>query len=672
MARVKGILNKRTGAGIVTAAVVICMLTACGFGSGKVSDTTGTPEVSGGAAAREQTGLAPDSILNFHEDRGFARLQSDMESGDIPVECNVLYDSMGSRPDVTVKDPEVIRDIYERLCAVTVGEKTSDSVTDAYHHVTFRLRNDSYVSCYFEGENLFCWGKDNYSVSGSGPLWSYVRQLQETAMRESGQTLAAGDGAAQNTSPNAGSDSGSSAKKQETSTEKTVKDQGQTAGTGRTADYTLAGGAPADLEEPEAAGSPQSGNDAQDNARLSGGNPTGGQQVPVSADGIQISGQETGDTELPAPDAGTEITAGESDTRSPETDEGAGAPAQEPGASGEGTEAAGQEPGASGEGTEAAGQEPGASGEGTETAVQEETAGAGGQGGSTGTEDPAEPAESTDPGQTAAEGETTDPQARTQPAVKGSPDAAYTDIVRAYAAVKAQDPQKFLEDFENGRYTADAAEAASGDTSGNGTGTAVDPRINYELFRTYFTNPDGNSIYYGLRDYNADGVQELVILMGPAGSPQVWAVYTYDGTKAVSLFTGRYALAERNNLFVLPDGRFMIHGSGGATAGRDVICRIAAGGTGLEVIAEYTYDEQANGSMDHISDTETLTDEAFREKYYGQQSTPEEGVSTQNAAEDSTVTTAPAQAEPDPVVYEEYEVHKERHELEEEVELKKY
>lgn len=147
-------------------------------------------------------------------------------------------------------------------------------------------------------------------------------------------------------------------------------------------------------------------------------------------------------------------------------------------------------------------------------------------------------------------------------------------------------------------------------------GSAVDPRINYEMFREYFANPEESDVFYGLRDYNGDGTPELVIALGTAQFKHIWAGYTFDGQKAVPLFTGKNSLGYRVDLYTLSDGSFMIHGSGGATAGRDTIARIAAGGTGLEILAEYEYDEQTNGTMDHIGAAETLSDEDFQERYW--------------------------------------------------------
>ena len=193
------ILNEKRKKGIrllAASAVVVCMLTACGFGKGKESaqDNKAAQEQTAAENGTPSTGseIAENSIVNFKNDKAYARLKSDMEKGDTPIECNVLFDVGGARPDVTVTDEAKIKEIYDQLAKITVGEKSTRSVTDSYHHITFRLRNDTYVSFYFEGEDLFCWEKDNYAVSGGSALWYTVRGLQDTAMEEAAKTASAG------------------------------------------------------------------------------------------------------------------------------------------------------------------------------------------------------------------------------------------------------------------------------------------------------------------------------------------------------------------------------------------------------------------------------------------------------------------------------------------------
>ena len=185
--------KRKNGKILITAALTVCMLTACGFGgkgSSKEPASTQNQTVTQqggsqqGGSQKSEPAVSENSIVNFQNEKGFVKLREDMKNGDIPIECNVLYDEEGSRPDVTVTDQETIRNIYGQLADITVGDKTDMSVTDSYHHITFRLRNDTYVSFYFEGEDIFCCGEDNYTVSGSRNLWNTVRQLQDVAIRE--------------------------------------------------------------------------------------------------------------------------------------------------------------------------------------------------------------------------------------------------------------------------------------------------------------------------------------------------------------------------------------------------------------------------------------------------------------------------------------------------------
>jgi len=122
------------------------------------------------------------SILWFRDDEGAKKLMEDMSAGKIPQECNVLYDEMGSRPDVTVTDAETITDLYNRLSLMSVGEKSDMSITDSYHHIRFTLQDGTTVSWNFEGRDLLTVGNENYEVKDEGNLWFAVRQLQEKAM----------------------------------------------------------------------------------------------------------------------------------------------------------------------------------------------------------------------------------------------------------------------------------------------------------------------------------------------------------------------------------------------------------------------------------------------------------------------------------------------------------
>ena len=210
---------------------------------------------------------------------------------------------------------------------------------------------------------------------------------------------------------------------------------------------------------------------------------------------------------------------------------------------------------------------------------------------------------------------------------------AYTDIIHAYADLLTQDKDTFRTAYDQGAYR----------DGGDASGQEVKDWINYELILDCFTDEDGADLLYGLRDYNEDGTPELVIVLAHGDEfKQVREIYSFDGKRAVRLFTGPVTLAYRVDLYLLPDNTFRVHGSGGAAAGGEVICAIAKGGTGLEILEEYVYDEALYGSMDHISLTgETLTMEAFDEKY-GDTSNPAKGIELKAVSKDAQVTDAPA------------------------------
>lgn len=155
-------------------------------------------------------------------------------------------------------------------------------------------------------------------------------------------------------------------------------------------------------------------------------------------------------------------------------------------------------------------------------------------------------------------------------------------------------------------------------------------------------------MFYGFRDYNGDGVQELVIALGNDDYRSVWTVYTFDGKNAVELFKDHFGLDYRVTLSVLEDKTFLIRASGGASAGRVTICRINKALNGLEMIAEYEYDEQKNGNTDLISTgaaegsqssedggnenseeklPQRMTQDEYNERYSKKASSAEEGIS---------------------------------------------
>ena len=174
---------------------------------------------------------------------------------------------------------------------------------------------------------------------------------------------------------------------------------------------------------------------------------------------------------------------------------------------------------------------------------------------------------------------------------QSDPEAVYDTVLENYRSVLSGDPQTFFDEAD--------------ETTVKGT--------NYEMDMMYFRFHQ--DAFCARHDYNGDGINELVIALGDSTFKQVWAIYGTDGEKAIDLFADD-PLTDRNNLYILPDGIFMVHGSGGATVGSYSLYSLKADGTGLEFIDKYEYDKEANGSMDHIGSTETLTSEEFKARYW--------------------------------------------------------
>ena len=137
------------------------------------SDTTGTTSSTGSTTGSES------QMLLFQDDGKGAQLIKDMEAGRTPVSCNVLYDQMGARPDITVTDPATITRIYELVKSINVMGESGMGITDSYHHVIFELQDGTKVGFSFEGEGNLAKGGKNYYVMGDAALWSYVRRLQD-------------------------------------------------------------------------------------------------------------------------------------------------------------------------------------------------------------------------------------------------------------------------------------------------------------------------------------------------------------------------------------------------------------------------------------------------------------------------------------------------------------
>lgn len=635
--------KRKNGKILITAALTVCMLTACGFGgkgSSKEPASTQNQTVtqqSGsqqGGSQKSEPAVSENSIVNFQNEKGFVKLREDMKNGDIPIECNVLYDEEGSRPDVTVTDQETIRNIYGQLADITVGDKTDMSVTDSYHHITFRLRNDTYVSFYFEGEDIFCCGEDNYTVSGSRNLWNTVRQLQDVAMREKqNQTQTADQSQSQQsgTSKTGGTKEGTkdgtkaenSSDKDSTKENRVTGDisdetkEGKDVSTSGTGQITGVGKAAPEEAQTAGTGTGVSGENDGHSATGDGG-----------SSGSYAGLQENKGTDIASetpPEGETDQHSGISGQKNTETDSNTGTSSDTDTQTG--SEPAGPtDKAGTADTTEVAG-----------TAGIADTAEAAGTAGTAGIAGTADTAATAAPAQELAD-----------PALNPAMEAAYTEIVRAYAKVLKVDRETFMELFSQGYYSPQAPDAGTTPDAepvpDASQAPAYDERINYEMFLDMYTDAVPGEVMYGLHDYNADGVQELVIAVGDGERKTVRAMYTFDGSKAVSLFTGDLTPAYRVDIFLQPDSTFLVHASGGAMSGGDTICRIADDRSGLKIIAEYEYDAVKYGNMDRHSKTGEVIKEEDYNGEYGTMDTPDKGVSFTPVNEEAQVT-LPAAAE---------------------------
>lgn len=621
--------KKKQSRFLVTAAVLACMLTACSFGRGKESPSQSSQQAQ--AVSQTQNSglqasgsvLPEDSILNFQKDKEFARLQSDMKNGDIPIECNVLYDEDGARPDVTVTDKDTIREIYDQLADITVGDKSSEKVTGSYHHITFRLRNDTYVTFNFEGEKLFCWGVDNYTVTGGNNLWNSVRRLQMAEMNSQDQAKQTAGNTTQTEQASASKTTASSAKNSDKNSTKESEKSEKTGLTGKNAPKAENG---VEITADQSGSSSASEDKAKSENGLAGeasktSKEAASKGVEPAKDAAQKTETDKKASETPSGNAQKPAQTQPSDAKETQPADPAGNSDNAAKDSGTVLPDAGADTGDSAKAAE-----------GADTGKTAKPAESAGTSTSAQTEPAAEPSDSSTAstaGTAQAAEETADPGL--DPAIA----EAYTDIVRAYAKVFSIDKEKFMEAFSEGLYSKEAPNS--------GLAADFDERINYDLYLDLYTGSLEGDAAYGLHDYNKDGIQELVIAVVDGDYKTLRAMYTFDGKKAVSLFTGSINPAYRVDVFSLPDEEFLVHSSGGAASGGDTICRIAEDASGMKIIAEYEYDATKTGNLDHISKTgEVLTEEEFYDKY-SETSNPADGLTYEKVSEDAVVSLQPAE-----------------------------
>ena len=641
---------KRCAASVAAAVVAAGLISGCGLlrdiGKPSADSGTGTTPQSGQEREEKQerassirASIPEDSILFFENDPGLARLLADMETGEIPVECDILYDEEGARPEVAVKDPGMIRELFDRLSRVTVGSRNGMSVTDAWHYMSFRLRNDTNVVCFFNGEGLLLRGQDTYTISGAGPLFTYIRKLQDDAVamekaRASQQGAEASSGSDKSS---AGSSKKSAAKKESSKEDESREKSSDKESSGN---HTAGGTAAQDRDgqtlsviqypsvpldpwsedrneaQAEAGGKAETEKQAADQETKpqqedtsSGARESRPQQTDGQAEDQEIpSGQsDTRQGTIPADPAETGKTA---ESESPAAAREEGTTASTASTASAASETADKASTASAAADKASTASAAADKASTASAAADKSSTASTAADKASTASAAAESAGTAAAAVPAEGDRA-----------AAADRAYIMIEGAYAKYLSMEREEFLGKYENG--TLGKAEDAS-------EFGEMEKLLNYDVLRDYFAEPENNGIYSARHDYDGDSTPELVIAIGYAEYRQIRAVYTFDGSRAVSLFQGEHALGERTALYTLPDRTFLYHASGGAAAGGDMICRIAEGGTGLEVLAEYEYDEQKNGTTDHIGREETLTDEQFREKYQSKAKKAEDGLDFRN------------------------------------------
>ena len=122
-------------------------------------------------------GIPADSILFYNDDEGSAELIQYFAEGNVPEEANILYDQMGSNPDITITDADTIKELFDRLSKVEVVRETNESITDCYHHVQFKLADDHYIYYSFEGSEIWCCGTKRCSINDNANLFGYMEDL---------------------------------------------------------------------------------------------------------------------------------------------------------------------------------------------------------------------------------------------------------------------------------------------------------------------------------------------------------------------------------------------------------------------------------------------------------------------------------------------------------------
>lgn len=114
-------------------------------------------------------------ILVFDKSDGARQLIKAFDEGSIES-IEVLYDEGGGNAPYQTTDQDEIRTVYKALKNITVTGKSDMSVTDAYHYVAFKFKDGGSYGYRFESTEFLCLGDSNYTISGSGDFFTFLRE----------------------------------------------------------------------------------------------------------------------------------------------------------------------------------------------------------------------------------------------------------------------------------------------------------------------------------------------------------------------------------------------------------------------------------------------------------------------------------------------------------------
>ena len=123
------------------------------------------------------------------------------------------------------------------------------------------------------------------------------------------------------------------------------------------------------------------------------------------------------------------------------------------------------------------------------------------------------------------------------------------------------------------------------------------------------------NLYYGYKDFDGNGVPELVIAVGADDYRQPVAIYAFDGQKMVYLCSEQ-PLGERCFLSGVRDGVFVVRGSGGAASGVFVLYRIGADGFSTDMLEIMDYEYRNETEVTYTPELGNMTAEEFIARDY--------------------------------------------------------